>query len=69
MPETLILQILESKGDGMPLDDLLRALHAQGFYDDAGAKAGIWRLISQSSVQLTDDSTLRAVSQQQEAHP
>ena len=59
MPEKLILQILET-GE-LPVEELLQKLRQENYFDDAEAKAGIWRLISQSAVQLTDANTLRAV--------
>ena len=61
MPESLILQIVESQADGVRLEDLLNQLREHNL-DDAEAKAGIWRLISQASVELTDSYTLRVTA-------
>ena len=59
-PETLILQILQSEPEGMPLDRLLRELHERNFSNDAEAKAGIWRLISEAAIHLVNGHILRA---------
>jgi hypothetical protein len=67
MPETLILQIIRETGE-MQVDALLNELHRQRYFNDAEAKAGIWRLISQAALELTDANTLRATAQHTATH-
>jgi hypothetical protein len=54
-----IIEVLESCGAGISVDELLRELDGRGVDDAAQIKAAVWALISESTVELTPEYLLK----------